>query len=120
LIKRTLNTEKYSRILLDEIFRDEYTNMATRQQITCVKKKHGFAPHEKITHIGGIFFGIRWTLSQEEAIAAVEKGIKKFYMLKNGQAHNIIVSREGENKYLKAEKDTFEPAILLTLNECPG
>jgi hypothetical protein len=94
------------------------TDMATRQQVSCVKKKHGFAPHEKITHIGGMFFGMRWTLSQEEAIMSIELGIRKFYMMKHGQVFNIVICYSDGNKYLKAEPDGQEPEILLSLNEC--
>lgn len=98
--------------------------MAATHEITCIKKSDRQNPHERITHVGGKTGakdgGGAWKTSQEEAIKGIEDGTWAFYVTKNGNRANVVVStsRYG-NKYLKTEADGEQPNNLLSLLICP-
>lgn len=89
--------------------------MATRYRITCINKSDRSNPHERITYIGGS----NWKITQQEAIAGIERGEWAFYVSVNGSEVDVIVaeSRFG-NKYLKTVRDGEQPNNLLSLPEC--
>jgi hypothetical protein len=92
--------------------------MATLQ-IKCIKKTDRQNAHERIKAIGGANDNSNWTMTQEEAIAAIEQKKHAFYVQVQGKAVNVIVatSRFG-NKYIKTESDGEQPNNLLSLMEC--
>jgi hypothetical protein len=94
--------------------------MAESRQITCVNKTDRPNPHERIRYVGGEIAGVRWKLSQEQAIAAIESDTIHFYVSAAGRTVKVVVavSRWG-NKYLKTEADGEQPDNLLSLPECP-
>lgn len=95
--------------------------MAADVEIKCINKSDRNDPHERIRRVGGVNGnGTRWKLSQEEAIAGIERGEWAFYVMQYGSVVRVIVavSRYG-NKYLKTVADGEQPNNLLSLPECP-
>ncbi len=93
----------------------------SRHQVFCINKRGGHdAAHERISSIGGLNSnGIRWKLTEDEAIKSVEDGKFHFYVNINGRSVDIVVAHRGERKYLKTEADGYNPDNLLNLPECP-
>lgn len=93
--------------------------MAFRHEIKCVNKTDRFNPHERITAIGGVSSGAPWKITQEHAIASIERGVNQFYVRAGDQDVDVVVgvSRFG-NKYLKTTADGDQPNNLLSLYEC--
>jgi hypothetical protein len=90
-------------------------------QIQCIKKSNRPDPHERITHIGGVYpNGVPWKFTQEEAIQGIEAKQYAFYASVQGKSVWVVVaiSRYG-HKYLKTEADGEHPNNLLNLPECP-
>ncbi len=95
--------------------------MPANIHIKCISKSDRMNPHERIQAVGGTNpDGKRWKLSQESAIAGIERGEFRFYVSAHGKSVWVIVakSRFG-NKYLKTEDDGEQPNNLLSLPECP-
>ncbi|MBX3084631.1 MAG: DUF3892 domain-containing protein [Anaerolineae bacterium] len=96
--------------------------MATRHQIRCVNKSDRYNPHERITHIGGVNpDGSSWRLTQEAAIAGIERGDWTFYVNVRGVESPVVVAvSQYRYKYLKTQPDGDQPNNLLSLMECVG
>lgn len=93
--------------------------MATRQEVSCINNSDRSDAHARIKNIGGVINGIRWKLTQEAAIVAIESGTKEFYVSVGGKTANVIVAKHNGNKYIKTENDGAHPNNLLNLQECP-
>lgn len=90
--------------------------MADLIQIQCMHKSDRQNPHERILSIEGFHNGQRWKLTQEQAIAGIDRGKWSFFVSVAGRT--VTVSRFG-NRYLKTEADGEQPNNLLSLPECP-
>jgi len=90
-------------------------------QIRCVNKRDRPNPFERITHVGG-YGSSQWKITQEQAIAMIERGEWNFYVSLPGSSKSVWVevgvSRFG-NKYLRTEGDDDTRNNLLSLPECP-
>lgn len=95
--------------------------MPVQHEVRCVKRTDDGAPHDRITHIGGLNDNYtRWQVTQEEAIAGIETGKWAFYVARAGHTVDVIVAttRFGA-KYLTTAADGARPDPLDTLVECP-
>ncbi len=94
--------------------------MAENIQIMCINKSNRLSAHERITNVGGMQGGTRWTLTQPDAIRCIEAGKYNFYTSVNNVSVWVIVATSAAgNKYLKTQNDGEHPNNLLSLNECP-
>lgn len=93
--------------------------MSSWSLISCINKVDRMAPHEAITHIGGVAKN-RWKITQKRAIDLIENEGWRFYVDVDGDRVKVVVatSRYG-NKYIKTEADGDHPNNLLSLPECP-
>lgn len=88
-----------------------------RFQVTCINKRGDhFNPHERISYIGNAQNS--WKLSEDKAIARIERGLDSFYTLVNGRAAEVVVAIHKGRKYLKTNADDYSPDNLLHLGEC--
>lgn len=94
--------------------------MATEHEVTCIRKRDRYSPHERIHSIGGSNPDrTRWELTEEQAIARIENQQCRFYVNKFGRKVYLIVAIHAGRKYLKTEADDFTPNNLLSLANCP-
>lgn len=94
--------------------------MATEHRVSCINKTHRQSPHERIQFIGGLNAdNNRWKLPNQQAIADIESGKYRFYVLEGGARSEVIVATHLGNKYLKTTTDTTTRDNLLSLPECP-
>ena len=93
--------------------------MATNVEVSCIKKKDGTDPHERIHGIGGLNpDGTRWYLGEPEAIAGIEAGKWRFFVSVGGRSVWVVIATHLGKKYLKTEADGLQPNNLLSLPEC--
>lgn len=89
------------------------------RQVTCIKKQDHFDPRRRITAIGGQYLnGARWTMSEDDAIRAIENRTESFFVSVKGQTADVIVAIHEGRKYLKTRPDGEIPDNLLSLPEC--
>jgi hypothetical protein len=91
------------------------------KEVTCIKKRgNHHAEHERISAIGGKkSSGTSWSMSEEDAIRAIEEKKEEFYVNVNRREINVIVATHNGRKYLKTTADGYSPNNLLNLDECP-
>ena len=88
-------------------------------QVDCIVRAFRTAPHSRIHMIGGIDAGVYWRLSQDEAIAGMERGQWSFYiMLKNKPEPIVIVATSEGWKFLACRVNGVITDDLLWLPEC--
>jgi hypothetical protein len=90
-------------------------------QVKCINKSDRYNPHERILSIGGTNpDGTRWKLSEQDAIAGIERGKWQFYVNVGEKTAWVIIALSAQgHKYLKTEADGENPNNLLSLPECP-
>ena len=88
-------------------------------RVLCITKKDRQNIHERITNIGGRNGdGKNWSLTQQEAIAGIERGEWSFYVLNDGVKADVEVATNSGHKYLKTNADRQPQDNLLSLPEC--
>jgi len=90
-------------------------------RVDCINKANRPSRWEAIRRLGGTRDdnGNRWSCTQDECIAYIEKGIRFYVQKTNHKVYLVIgVSPQG-NKYVKTEADTDTQDNLLSLPECP-
>jgi hypothetical protein len=93
--------------------------MTSRHQIHWITRSDRLNHHQRIRSVGGVNpDGSRWKVSEEAAIAGIEKGSWKFYVVHGGRNVDVIitVSKYG-SKYIKTALDGLHPESLLALPE---
>jgi hypothetical protein len=94
--------------------------VVARYQIWCINRTALMNHDRRIAGIGGVNpDGAHWTITVEEAIAAIETGKWSFYIDRGGRQLAVVVavSKYG-SKYIKTVEDTLQPESLLVLPEC--
>ena len=95
--------------------------MSTTVEIRCINKSDNFNPHERILNVGGVTSeGIRWKLSQTDAIHYIVKDTCLFYVKRGSNEVNVVIASHSGWKYLKTTADGEQPDGLLVLPECPA
>jgi hypothetical protein len=91
------------------------------KQVTCIKKRgNHYDAHERISAIGGKNSnGSNWSMSEDDAIRAIEGKKEDFYVSVNGRSVDVVVALHKGRKYLKTDPDGYSPDNLLSLPECP-
>lgn len=94
--------------------------MSRSIQIQFVKKSTRTDSQLQTRYIGGVDpVGVKWWLSESDAIAGMEDGNWRFYVSNNGHAIWLTIARTADgHKYLTAETRAV-PDPLLTLPEFP-
>lgn len=93
--------------------------MADDLQVLCINKSDRYNQHERIKVIGGMVRGVRWRLSQEQAISDIKSGARTFWVSVGGNRVGVVVAISSHgNEYLKTESDDEQHNNLLSLPEC--
>lgn len=73
----------------------------------------------RIATIGGAESDAAWTMSEAEAIRAIDQERFCFYVIVGGTAREVIVGEYQNRRYLKSDGDHRTPNHLLALPSCP-
>jgi hypothetical protein len=92
--------------------------MVIRRQISCINKLDRNNPYEPILKVGGIENGLRWTMTETEAITAIDNGRYSFFVYRGGSEVGVIVATRNRRRYLKTTADNETTNNLLSLPEC--
>lgn len=95
--------------------------MAVDVRIDCIRKPDRMNPHRHITHVGGPNpnGSGRWFLTEEDAIAGMDRGDWSFYVHAGGRTVRVMVQKSAQgHRYLKTVDDQYRPDNLLALPEC--
>ncbi len=90
-------------------------------RVDCATRTDRVSPYHRIRAIGGVGSdGLRWRLSEEAVIAAIEHDRATFYVERPaGHRLEILVAQGLGKRYLKTESDGEMPDGLLALADCP-
>jgi len=94
--------------------------VVARYQIRCISRTALMNHDRRIAGIGGVNpDGAHWSITVDEAIAAIEAGKWSFYIDHDGRELLVVVavSKYG-SKYIRTAADTLQPDSLLALPEC--
>jgi hypothetical protein len=89
-------------------------------RVDCIDRSARGSPYHRIRAIGGLGpDGLRWRLSEDAAIAALDEERVAFY-IERPMGHRVeIVPAQGLGKrYIKTESDGESPDCLLELPDC--
>ena len=95
--------------------------MPDSRQILCIRRTDRSEAHERIARVSGVdASGGVWTMTQAEAVAAVQAGTWRFYASVWGRATWVVVGTTADGSaYLKTDTDGLQPNNLLTLPDMP-
>ncbi|HYN70815.1 MAG TPA: DUF3892 domain-containing protein [Candidatus Eisenbacteria bacterium] len=88
-------------------------------RVDCVARAGRRPPYDRILGIGGDGpDGASWRLTEDEAIAAIERGSRFYLEWPKGHRVDLAVVPGFGRKYLRTEADRWGPGPLLELPEC--
>jgi hypothetical protein len=77
------------------------------------------APDDRILGIGGAGpDGVRWRLTEDEAIDAMERGSRFYLERPKGHRVDVVVVPGFGRKHIRTEADPRGPGLLLELPQC--
>jgi hypothetical protein len=88
-------------------------------QVTCIRKRDRYNPHERIEGIGGGALLGQWYHPEDTAIANVERDPTSYFTSVGGRSVWVVVAVHNGQKYLKTEPDRHPENNLLSLAQCP-
>jgi hypothetical protein len=96
------------------------TAMRLGVRVQCVTRTDRVSPYHRIRAIGGTRQdGIRWRLSEEAAITAIDTERAAFYVeWPSGHRLDLVIAQGLGKRYLKAASDGETPDTLLGLPDC--
>jgi hypothetical protein len=87
-----------------------------RRPVSFLQRAYSADPHERIDTIGGFNADkSRWTMSQEQAITAIESRRTEFFVSVDKLPVKIVVGVHAGQKYLRTEREKTHPDDLLSL-----
>ena len=94
--------------------------MHAGMRVDCAVRTVTASPHHRIQAIGGVARdGVRWRLSEQAAMDAIDHERAAFYIeWPAGHRVDIVIAQGLGKRYLKAESDGESPDRLLALPEC--
>lgn len=89
-------------------------------RVDCVTRTDRVSPHHRIRAVGGAGSdSLRWRLSEEAVIAAIDNERATFYVeWPAGHRLEIVAAQGLRKRYLKTESDGEMPDRLLALPDC--
>ena len=89
-------------------------------RVDCVTRTDRVSPYHRIRAIGGLGAdGLRWRLSEEAAIEAIDTERATFYIeWPLGRRLELVAAQGLGKRYLKTEADVETPERLLALGDC--
>lgn len=88
-------------------------------RVDCIVRAGRRPPYERILGIGGDGpDGNHWRLTEDEAIAAIERGSRYYLEHPKGHRVDVVVVPGFGRKYLRTEADLRGPGLLLELPDC--
>ncbi len=94
--------------------------MTITAQISFVRQRWDRDPGRRIVAVGGFNpAGDDWSLEQQDAVNAIERGHCEFFVIRGEQPLKVVVAEADTGKYLKTEADASQPERLLELPEAP-
>ena len=89
-------------------------------RVDCVSRSARVSPYHRIQAIGGLGpDGLRWRLSEDAAISAIDEERVVFYIERPiGHRVDLIAAQGLGKRFLKAESDGESPDRLLDLPDC--
>lgn len=89
-------------------------------RVDCVTRTDRVSPFRRIRAVGGVASdGLRWRLSEEAVVAAIENERATFYVESPlGERVEIVAAQGLGKRYLKTESDGEMPDRLLALPDC--
>ena len=89
-------------------------------RVDCVSRSARVSPYHRIQAIGGLGpDGLRWRLSEDAAISAIDEERVVFYIERPmGHRVNLVAAQGLGKRFLKAESDGESPDRLFGLPDC--
>ena len=95
--------------------------MAERHRVACATTSDSTEPEHRIVRIGGTnTVGVKWRLTQDEAIDGIEGGRWDFFVVqRHGRPIDVVIARTPSGtKYLTTAGADDDQAELLHLPAC--
>lgn len=88
-------------------------------RVDCISRAGRRPPDDRILAIGGTDpDGARWRLTEDAALAAMERGSRFYLERPKGHRVDLVVVPGFGRKHVRTEADRSGPSLLLELPEC--
>ena len=94
-------------------------SMSLSIRVDCVARAGRRPADDRIIGIGGVApDGSRWRLTEDDAVAAMERGRRFYVEQPKGHRVDLVVVPGFGRKHIRTEADRRGPGLLLDLPEC--